>query len=363
MAAWSVAAERGAPAAEQFAEFGWPAGIFGARIASMAQAVASPFHITVLTGYQGEPNLTNELRLVKAALLYGDGVNLVSPKLVCVPEDGSNRKLFWPRLVGTEALSEIAELARAVHVGALEIDDLGLYSDGFRSVGPPMLLRNDPEAAAHLADWLSTVVGPSAETYPMFDGQVADLFRDAAKDGFVAPRGAHAATEPSLAANFIGRMRTFPDAPIDEILDVRRELADPLVRFRSAVAALARQMEETPMDTAFGRTVDALYRETVAPALLEIDELERERRYSSQLGRQAKGGAGIPDIKETLTLAVTAYAMLPSLGYAAAGLVGTVASSVVNLATAAARERDRLAKDRKTNKFLFLSEAERRLGQ
>jgi len=49
------------------------------------------------------------------------------------------------------------------------------------------------------------------------------------------PRAARSHTLPRAHRSY----EDFPDARIDEILDVRRELTDPLTRFRSAVAGMA----------------------------------------------------------------------------------------------------------------------------
>ena len=123
---------------------------------------------------------------------------------------------------------------------------------------------------------------------------------------------------------------------------------------------MARQMEETPVDAEFPRIADALYRETVAPALLEIDELEQERGYRAQLARQVKSGPVVLETSSGLVLAATAYAALPGFGLAAAGLGAGL--SVAGLATQVVRERERLTKQKRASKFLFLPEAERLLG-
>ena len=54
------------------------------------------------------------------------------------------------------------------------------------------------------------------------------------------------------------------------------------------------------------------------------------------------------------------YAALPALGAAVAGMTGPALSAAVNLATAVARERARLGRELGANKFIFLTEAERR---
>ena len=76
--------------------------------------------------------------------------------------------------------------------------------------------------------------------------------------------------------------------------------------------------------------------------------------------RQLKDGA-VSEAGKSITLAAAVYAALPAFGMAAAG-VGA-AFSVADIAAKVARERDKLERERRTNKFLFLPEAERRLGK
>jgi predicted transcriptional regulator len=387
------------------------------------------FEITVLTGTADGLELSNELRQVKAALLYADRVRLVSPTVAMLEmfatiADGSDSQLIERLLAmtmpadlphGAELVEglhrrhgrqrtreqiafdwrmrsmaasqrnafeqyaeqlktqpEVAELHRARDAGVLELDGLGLdaipiFSDfALQDAGIPHESHSE-EYAVKLVERMVGFIGPSESTYPLLDGSMIDLVRefDVAMGSKTDAAGA---TEPHLAASFIGRMRSFPDAGIDEILDVRRELAVPLVRFRSAVAGMAREIAETPLDAGFAGAADALYREMVAPALLEIGEIEEERGIARQLVKQATIGEAKPDLAATVAtvgtvgLAATQYSSLPALAATIAGLSGPALSSAYNLYAAVKKERDRLASERKTNKFLFLVEADRKLA-
>jgi hypothetical protein len=394
----------------------------------MAQGAAPGFEITVLTGMDDSAfDLSNELRYVKAALLYADRVRLVSPTVAIVemfaklddgtdseltdrllamtlPEDfphaselkeGLHRKRGRQRLPEQIALDErlhamaastrgafeqyaeelrsrpeVVELHRARDAGVLELDGLGLdgvplFSDEvLRDAGIPHASHSE-QYATELVARMVGFIGPSESTYPLLDSQMIDLVRelDVATG---SKTDAPSATEPHLATSFIGRMESFPDAVMDEILDVRRELNAPLVRFRSAVAGMAREMEETPLDRGFARAADALYRERVAPALLEISEVEKERGLFRQIARQALTGEATPDLAPTIAtvgLAATHYPSLPVLAAAIGGLSGPALSSAYNLVAAVKEARDRLAAERRTNKFLFLVEADRKLAK
>jgi hypothetical protein len=88
-------------------------------------------------------------------------------------------------------------------------------------------------------DLIADAVADGA-THPLFDEVSGDLLRTGVDAGMVSPsesavaRGRHSA----LASDLLQRLPLFEKATVQEILDIRRELEDPLVRFRSAVIAL-----------------------------------------------------------------------------------------------------------------------------
>jgi hypothetical protein len=396
----------------------------------MTQGETKPFEITVLTGFnESASDLSGELRHVKAALLYADRVRLVSPTVaildttikvadgtdselldrmlsMTMPRDfphradlrewmhrrrgrqrppeqivfdakmrsiaASSRASFEQYADEVRSQPEVAELYRARDAGVLELDGLGLdgvpfWSDEvLREAGVPHA-DHSKDYAAGLLTRMVGFIAPSESTYPLLDARMVEFVRelDVATG---SKTDASAATEPHLAASFVGRMESLPDAGIDEILDVRRELEAPLVRFRSAVAGMAREMDETPLNDAFEREASALYRERVAPALLEIQEIEKERGLFRQIAKQALSGEAAPDLATAVTavtvgLAATNYASLPALAAAIGGVSATGGSSAYKVLAAVKKERDRLAAERRTNKFLFLVEADRKLAK
>jgi hypothetical protein len=380
--------------------------------------VKDELNVVILTSTDRSMAIGGDLALVKAALLYADRVTLVSPgvrylavalTMAELVTPGFTERHFAPgssaplasmlskeldigspghrtdeqvhrvalevqrivrmsnivpalRLLGGS--SDIAELLVAHDAGVLNIDDLGVLSQPSPNLFLEWLYDTvdgdyRPGVAAAMSERLLGVVGPSDNMLPMFSRGVVDRL---GRDGIpVDASWDRALAEAHLAMSLIGRVASYPEARMDEILDVRRELSAPLVRFRSAVSTMARQMEGIPLGPAFKREATRLYRETAAPALLDLDELQKERGYAHQLKKHVKDGAGIPDVKDTIVLAATSYLMLPGLGVAAAGLIGTAAAAAVKLATSVAMERDQLSATSRANKFLFLAEAERRL--
>jgi hypothetical protein len=366
----------------------------------MGLTASSDFEIVVMSPiWHQDLDLSGELRQVKAALLYADSVTLNSPTVASlnvgewfldrtIPEEGLNAVLKYDEPLSNDPVlmaaahvyqyrrvngrqRSLASLERAIarepspsqlRTASSDVSELLSARDAgvLRLEVSQIGYRAYPDLATPLAMETTRALGSSSTSYPMFDIRIAGGLKHFGS--LLRRRGlkASSATEVHLAAAFIGRMQTFPDAKMDEVLDVRRELAGPLTRFRSAVSGIAREMDETPIDAEFARAADARYRESVAPALLEIRELQQERGYFRQLLRQATIGEARPDVGATIGLAAVTYAALPALGAAVAGMTGPALSAAVNLATAVARERARLGRELGANKFIFLTEAERR---
>jgi hypothetical protein len=77
----------------------------------------------------------------------------------------------------------------------------------------------------------------SGEGYLIFNEQVASLTEAAIHEGFFkpAPGPAGRSAQAMSAAAFMARLPTFPGATVDEVLDIREELAAPLTQFRGAM--------------------------------------------------------------------------------------------------------------------------------
>jgi hypothetical protein len=240
---------------------------------------------------------------------------------------------------------------------ALLLEDLALESSGVPA--RPSAQSDAIDAATEL---LATVVMPSEMTFPLFDEPTGRVLRTLI-EGSLPVTDLTPATHAHLAGHFVGTLDAFPDATVAEILDVRRALAEPLIRFRAAVTSIAQSLAVTPLDARFPRIADDRYREHVAPALLELEELTREGRIREQLWRQTVSGKGLPELKTALAMGAAAYALLPHLGAAAAAAAGAAGSALLELATSIGSRRLEIGAQKRTNKFLFLYEAGQRLDR
>ncbi len=382
----------------------------------MAGRVA--MQITVATtSEQQDLTLADELRLVKAALLYADKVTLASPaaamvlaasRLMKVEPVARHRRMldlaaplmdqdvrqYVPLLtqrrfrrqfpdyaqlkaildrsaedvahvfgkIGQEA--HLPELQTAIDAGLLEIDELGLDPVAFLTDAVLAASGRAPTQGSTAAALMAMVtrvggsVAPGSLTYPMFDdgaNRLAEAIEalEGASQHRVSRRPA---AEVGLAGHFVGRIPAFPDATVAEIIDVRRGLQQPLVRFRGAMAGMARELEEAPWDSGFRHLADSLYRSEVGPALLDLEENTRDSGALSLLRHAALSPTPYKAAGATVAIALAGATVMPDIA-ALAFSVGSPLAAVAAATAEAVKEQLRLQHERGRNRFLFLYEA------
>jgi hypothetical protein len=372
-------------------------------------------HITVVSlgGARGIA-MTDEIALVKAALLYADRVTLASGKavmlasvagyltappdkrrdelmaMVGVLPDAAEAAAAWRALRNVrhrtreqiiamkrfEAVLEeptrkmaatieniletagAAELAVAMGAGVLDLDPLGTdqADEAFSIDG----------LGDALTKLIAAVLGPSSTTHPMFSELGGGLARAMLREGKIEGAELAPATQAGVAGQFISALPAFPDAPMDVVLDARERLRGPLRKFRGGVTRISRDLGGIhALDERFRMAANDLHREHVAPALEEIDTLAREMGLLTALARSAPtvardvGLAAGPVIALAVTSGAGVEQLAAQAGAAALG-AGATALDLLGRATASRREaRDR----RDRNEFVFLYEAGRELGR
>ncbi len=167
----------------------------------------------------------------------------------------------------------VTPLLKAIDAGLLEIhafqspdDTEGMVKEFFELLG----------------DALS-----SASTFPLFDAASGGLVRSGIQEGVLTvsevgiARGRHTA----LAADLLQRLPLFDAAGVDEILDIRRELDRPLVRFRSAMIQFSEKIKSAAWDEDFEKEAQLVFYRDVEPAVLAIEEAVRANRLLASMAR------------------------------------------------------------------------------
>jgi hypothetical protein len=129
--------------------------------------------------------------------------------------------------------------------------------------------------ASWLAGWWNELVGRmgTGGARLLLDDESQREVAEALEKGLVRPGALfeQRAGEVMAGTGLIARLPAFPMAPLDELLDLRTDLQDPLTRYRSAVVRLAHESNLKIGPDSASR-IDDLWLHEVEPAILSIKE-------------------------------------------------------------------------------------------
>lgn len=251
------------------------------------------------------------------------------------------------------------ELRAALKAGVVEVaplvggNHLGLVGSSLRAAtGGDESDLTDDLLHSWLGELLQMLRDPSS--FPLLDAASAGLVR--ALEGVervdVNSEALRRSSEVTAASQFVEYMPYFAQMPLDEVLDLRRELQAPLARFRSEMVKISRDFRSRPIDPVFMQEVEDAWRERVAPALAEVRELLAEHGLLREAASVIRG-----DFRRLAAEAggVFAVANLPALDLSAllaAGLGTALAGTDTMLR--AVNETRRALSQAQSNAFYFL---------
>jgi hypothetical protein len=167
------------------------------------------------------------------------------------------------------------------------------------------------------------------------------------------------AGEVMAGTGLIARLPAFPEAPLDELLDLRKDLSNPLTRYRSAVARLASESNLAIGPDSASR-IDDLWIREVEPAILSI----KEQMHDHGLIRVMAAAAGA-DVQTLVTEGAALGVGLGALTDLAAwvsALVGVGAPSAQVAYSGWKASKEGRAAAMRSDLF-YLYEADRRLSR
>lgn len=301
------------------------AGVRGTNPPPTPASAALSFDITVAA--ISSTTSSDEVALVKAALLYGDRVVLLSPGTETIlgaaalaelnPSEQLEAFATIMGAVSPESSETILAIARKRRKTPAEINALGSFQSMLRSMIEekwlPALegLADDtgvselfPAMEAGLLIMKPLFVGEGEDTvdrlvkevvlllndpnaYPLFDRTIGAVASAGVREGLFALHGrtSRHSKQVGIAEGLFGYLPTFPQASVDQILELRDEIALPRIRFREAVSSLSHDFTSEAFDEDFDSEVRDAWIERVAPALAQIEAVIRDSRVTRSIIR------------------------------------------------------------------------------
>lgn len=250
--------------------------------------------------------------MVKTALLYADKVHLVG-------HGGALSACIALGLAtGPLTIAPGRERQAEDVIGAITSTDVyRAIQRGLVSTSWGWALEN--EAEYFISNVLKAVDDDNA--YPLLDYATVryldnELSETPAGLLTALDRGKHA----FLAQKLMERLPTFDAVPLDELLDIKRELAPYLIRFRSGLMRFGRDIGVGPWSADFpAEAEDWLIRE-VEPAVQEIEEAVRSNKMHAGVLRTVTNRPLILPSTSFLSLLLAQASAMPRLLQGAMGL-------------------------------------------
>jgi hypothetical protein len=323
----------------------------------------SGLHFTIGAAPSGEVSLDHDLRLVKAALLYADSAKLCSYtsslllymlqmaefdtdqrlellesvipylfadeeeakrvlerfriyKLLVTPKNPVGLSLYKQFQLWSHIEKTWEDLREIIHAMAAKAGMDGLL-DALRSglIELHTFQTSRSHDVTHEFFGVIKDAVSDGSTYPLLDDQTGNLIRLAIAEGKMSVsdvatyRGRHSA----LAGALLERLPLFDRASVTDILDIRRELQKPLVRFRKAVITFSETIKTAAWDQDFPSDVERIYYKEVEPAIQEIEDAVRTNKFLQELARKLVDKPMAPAGGSALAWVVSQASALPDV--------------------------------------------------
>lgn len=283
-------------------------------------------HLVVATAPTGEVSLEHDLQLVRAALLYADTVEFLSPMAQMVSftaqlasgdlevvaatlaqldaETASDILGETDRDTVLEALTVINQAnavpraQRRKHLSPEMATELKQATEGMKASLADIETLTSKAGMPELADAIDS--GALSLNVDLFDGDtdgLMDRFIDTLKDQLEEP-GVHLLLDDEMAGiargmiaeglatpsrtglgravrthagtRLISHLPAFPDAKVADILEARDELRDPLAAYRSGMKSVEAALTANAFDPELPSEIDELWRDEVDPSIRRL---------------------------------------------------------------------------------------------
>lgn len=314
-----------------------------------------------------QPELTHidrELQYIKSALLYADKIILISPMVYMYTQLTTGGVAFDEKRMiklvqfilplfkeqepetyyeGKSAIDNLSSIVNSKRYNSIpfveklklrnqikifmqEIDGKFLDMMGESQTAELNLLlksgklvvqkfeHNLADTDGCVAEYFGYLTKSIKNSFPIFDEASNNIMRMAVKSRIISLSESEKRkiTHAGVSDNLLQRLPSFDSVPVDEIIDIRKELSDPLIRFRSKLIAYTENIRSMPWDDDFEYNCSILYHKEIAPAVLEIDELTRENSFVKNLFGTVAVDEEFSKLTGGLIIGVAAAGVLPS---------------------------------------------------
>lgn len=172
-------------------------------------------------------------------------------------------------------------------------------------------------------------------SYPLFDEQANSLMKAAVDSKVIRlnPIDKKKITHAGISENYIQRLPAFSEASVDELIDIKKELAKPLIRFRSKMIEYSGLIQTMPWDTDFQSECQLLYDKEVMPALLELEELSNDGSFKKNLGKKFFTDKGLWKSVSGLAMSVAAGGLISTYNEVISSVISSDTSMVMGATT------------------------------
>lgn len=353
----------------------------------------------------GVPSLANELRLLRSSLMYADQVSLVAPSAAWIGEFQPLRGVDvddpWStvtalpaetlRRLGVEDVTP-REFRRAMRkLGARPVDDPGRMENERQWNDAIPKLKRQAEEVLGSAESVEldmaleagsvTMVSNGTRFEDPLERQIG-WFRDRLSEALADP-GSHLLLDDvttefirgsekfagefsdvararsrrvTVGTALVERLPTFPDAPMEQVLEARDELSEGRARYRRSVKSLADSLKSSALDATLASEIEELWHDEVRPSLQGLRDTASKTRVAVETSKRlVTEGYGLPTLVVTIANIPDLAVMLPSAAAvaAAAGRVVAAGAGEAFKSRSAVRNHD----------LVYLLEVDRVLGR
>jgi hypothetical protein len=207
----------------------------------------------------------------------------------------------------------------------------------------------------------SLALAVQSNSYMLFDRRIGEglgFFALGPRES-LSPAQLKRSKHIAFAKDVMQRLPLLENASFNEIIDIRNEYANPLIRFRASIIGFAEKIQSTPWDEDFALEAEDLFRSEVEPKVVDIEEQMKSNKFIRELLNKAKGADLSVSSGSGLGLILSSLYFLPDIVSKVLG-TGIGASFLVSDSYKSWKEKQR---EINTNQMVFYYQAGRRLAE